>query len=439
MVRGRTVPGWLPLLILPLGSACSGATPAPSGGHATSAPADAPLVASQPGAWFDAQGNLTVVGAGRRLRLVLSAPVSACSPAFSVPGKAADVAARASLPFHVLAEACRQDHPTILLPAESEGASPAELEHSYHDVSRCAASELGVTEGWVPQVVADGNPCLAALGLGWRLPSTAELTGLTLDDRKAIAGALFDTQVRTTFGSLVVYARSAGGALELATLSPNAAEQAPALDDDKRQKPLFGAALRCVRDAAANAPAPAPPPQPYAAACLKEQRSDAGLTAAPRPSSVPELQKLKAWLDVATRNPVLLGSDAQLRELMQLLAAPALDQLARDAREERALTERYAELAEGLDDPGVSATERERRRTEFDSLRKRLGGQIVSKAETAGASRTELAAVLQHLQLLLERHQLSQSQVKKRPHVDYSPALTRVRELGGNGAKASTP
>src|SRR5690242_2951020 len=43
---------------------------------------DAPLVAGQPGAWFDAYGNLTVVGAGRRLRLVLSAPIAACGPAF---------------------------------------------------------------------------------------------------------------------------------------------------------------------------------------------------------------------------------------------------------------------------------------------------------------------------------------------------------------------
>lgn len=430
--------------LLVLGSACSSAVPAPSSEQAPQPSADAPLVAAQPGAWFDAQGNLSVVGAGRRLRLLLSAPVSACAPAFSASGSAADVAAHASLPFHVLAEACRLEHAAILLPAESEGASPSELEHNYHEVARCAASELGATEGWVPQVVADGEPCSAALGQGWRLPKTAELMGLTIDDRKAIAGALFDTLGRSTFGSLLVYARGAAGQLELATLSPNAAEQAPALDEDKRHKPLSGAALRCVRDVAgsASAPVPTPPPQPYAAACIKDQRAGAGLAAPePRPATVPELQKLKAWVEMADRNAALLKKDMHLHELTQLLAAPALDQLARDAREERALTERYAELAESLDDPAATPGERERRRAEFDGLRKRLGGQIVNKAEARGAAGTELSAVLQHLQLLLERHQADaqRNSSKKRPIVDYTPALTRVRELRGASAKAPAP
>jgi hypothetical protein len=370
------------------------------------------------------------------LRLVLSAPVSPCAPAFEASGSAAEVAARASLPFHVLADACRHDHPDILLPEESENASPSELEHSYHDVARCSATELGVTEGWIPQLVADGNVCASSLGVGWRLPNLAELTGLTVDDRKAIAGALFDTQGRTTFGSLVVYARGPDGALTLATLSPNAAEQAPPLEEDKRRNPLFGVALRCVREGAGQPGASANlPPLPNATACLGQQRAAQGLAAPPvrSPASVPELQKLKAWLELAHRSPALLKNENQLRELNQLLAAPALDQLARDAREERALTERYAELADGLDAPELTPGERERRRAEFDNLRKRLGGKIVGKAETAGGSRTELSAVLEHLEAMLQDLQSPGGKAKKRPSVDYSATLQRVRELGGKG------
>ncbi len=393
-------------------------------------------MAAQPGAWFDPQGNLTVVGAGRRLRLVLSAPISACAPAFEAPGSASEVAARASLPFHVLAEACRRDHPDILLPEESENASPSELEHNYHDVARCSATELGVTEGWVPQLVADGNPCADSLGSGWRLPNLAELTGLTVDDRKAIAGALFDTQGRTTFGSLVIYARAPGGTLTLATLSPNAAEQAPPLEDDKRQKPLFGVALRCVRAGAGQPSAGTNlPPLPNAAACLSQQRSAQGLAvpSARAPAAVPELQKVKVWLDQVNHSPTLLKNERHIHELEQLLQAPVLDQLARDAREERALTERYAELADGLDAPELSAGERERRRAEFDSLRKRLGGKILGNAEAGGGARTELSAVLQHLELMIEPLQTAVAKSKRRPRFDYAQVLARVRELGGKG------
>ncbi|HYP86836.1 MAG TPA: hypothetical protein VEQ59_01750, partial [Polyangiaceae bacterium] len=94
-----------------LGLSCSNAA-APSAREPRQTPrADAPLVAAEPGAWFDASGNLTVVGAGKRLRLVLSAPISACAPAFAKEGEPADVVLAASLPFHVLGDACRDAHP----------------------------------------------------------------------------------------------------------------------------------------------------------------------------------------------------------------------------------------------------------------------------------------------------------------------------------------
>jgi hypothetical protein len=230
------------------GSSCSSGTPMGAEQPALPKAADAPLVAIQPGAWFDAGGNLTVVGAGRRRRLVLSAPVSACTSALESQDPAEQVASRASLPFHLLAEACRDAHPTILLPEESETASPSELERSYHEVGRCAGVELGLTEGWRPSVVQNADPCPLALGLGWRLPVVNELSGLSLDDRKAIAGALFDTEVASAFGSLLVYARGRRGELTLATLSPNASESAPQLASIEPDEPLFGAALRCVRD-----------------------------------------------------------------------------------------------------------------------------------------------------------------------------------------------
>ena len=401
---------------------------------------DAPVVASQPGAWFDASGNLTVVGAGRRLRLVLSAPIAACSPAFQVEGAAADVSARASLPFHVLNEACRDQHPSILLAEESETASPSELERSYHEVARCALADWRLTEGWVPSVVSASDPCPLALGLGWRLPRTDELQGLTLDDRKAVAGALFDSDDRAAFGGLLLYARAANGDLSLATLSPNAAEVAPALAEDRRAKPFFGATLRCVRD---SGPAPdaklRPPVLPGALECLKQNRqAQAQLSEQRSAAPLPELQKLKAWLDLAQRTPQRLRSEAELLELLALLKAPTLDRVAQKAREERALTERYAELAEGLDDPAVSVGERERRHAEFNHLRKRLGGQIVQSAEGLGGHGTELAAVLQHLRRLLESAATAPAKPPRKAKLpDYKPIFLRLHEL--TTGKAAAP
>jgi len=158
---------------------------------------DSPQVAAQPGAWFDPRGNLSIVGAGRRLRLVLSAPILACNAALKGGAAAPDASTHAGVPFHVVSEACRTKHPTILLAEESETASPAELERSYHEVERCAASDWGLTEGWVPRVIEESDPCPLALGLGWRLPTTSELQGLTVDDRKAVAGALFSLHERS--------------------------------------------------------------------------------------------------------------------------------------------------------------------------------------------------------------------------------------------------
>jgi len=423
-------------------TACSAASPAPGAEPRSREPVDAPVVAAQPGAWFDDRGNLTVVGPGHRLRLVLSAPISPCAAGFEGGGSPEQVATRASLPFHVLSEACRETHPTILLAAESDTASPSELERSYHEVAHCAASDWGLTQGWIPKVVADTDPCPLALGLGWRLPNAAELTGLTVDDRKAVAGALFDTEDRTTFDSLLLYARGPNGQVELATLSPNAAERPPALSEDKRAKPFFGAALRCVKEpGSASGTQSTLPVLPHAAECLRAERQAQGLAAArPKTAALPELVKLKGWMDVAQRVPVMQHSESDLRELAQLLAAPALDRLAQEARDERALTEHYAELAEGLDDPAASPGERERRRAEFDSLRKRLGGQIVHSAEASGTDRTEISAVLARLMAMLENAQQSKLQAKasrRGKPIDYGPLLSRVRELGSG--KATKP
>jgi hypothetical protein len=422
-----------------LALSCAGGTAGAAGPErAEGVHADAPLVASQPGAWFDANGNLTVVGAGRRLRLVLSAPIAACSPAFQVQGDAADVSTRASLPFHVLDDVCRDQHPSILLAEESETASPSELERSYHEVARCAVTDWRLTDGWIPSVVASSDPCPLALGLGWRLPRTAELQGLTLDDRKALAGALFDADERSDFGGLLLYARAPGGELTLATLSPNSAEVAPALDEASLRKPFFGATLRCVRDAG---PAPGvsvrPPVLAGAGECLRTHRkAQERLTTSPAGTTLPELQQLKTWIDLAHRAPQRLRSESELKALLALLAAPALDDLAKKASEERVLTERYAELAESLDDPTVSAAERQRRHAEFDHLRKRLGGQIVQSAEAMGGQGTALGAVLLHLQRLLQSAATIAKASRKAPLPDYQPIFTRLRELDNGKALA---
>jgi mRNA-degrading endonuclease toxin of MazEF toxin-antitoxin module len=421
-------------------AACPGPGVPPATEHEATSPADAPVVAAQPGAWFDAHGGLMVVGAGRRLRLVLSAPVAACEPAFAVNASAAERAERASLPFRVLSDACRTEHPSVLLPEESLTASPAELERNYQEVARCAAEELGTTSGWVPEVVAASDPCPAALGLGWRLPQAAELEGLTVDDRKAIAGALFEAEAGAGFGSLLLYARGANGDLTLVTLSPNSSEQAPTLSETRRTKPFFGAALRCVPKARAmtEGAQPPPPPLPHAAECLRALRQQqAALRLGPPAVPLLELQKLRAWVESVQRSPAVVESEVALRELTQLLAAPALERLAREAREERALTEHYAELAEGLDDPNVSAGERVRRRAEFDNLRKRLGGQLIHTPGSAN-DRAQLAALLSHLVTLLPSTPPPKPGKKptKTRAPDYRPVLARLRELRGEKVPA---
>ncbi|MDF3069373.1 MAG: hypothetical protein K0R38_4974 [Polyangiaceae bacterium] len=409
-----------------LALACSGGTQLGTEVAARPTPGDAPLVDLQPGAWFDANGSLTVVGAGRRLRLVLSAPVSACTSALAADG-GVEAAARASLPFHLLAEACRDAHPSILLAEEGDTASPAELERNYHEVARCAGADLALGEGWSPDVVQSADPCPLALGLGWRLPTTNEVSGLTMDDRKAIAGALFDTDVPGTFGSLLVYARDPQGELALATLSPAASDEAPPLRHQKRDQPLFGAALRCVRESAGK-----PPPLPvlpFAAQCLQEQRKGRALL---KGAGVPpplDLQKLMTWLEGAERQPQVLRSPKHVAELSQLLSSVTLERLAQEAREERALTERYAELAEAVDDPAVSAAERRRRRDEFAHLRRRLGGQIVQTGQGTSSGRTQLAAVISRLELMV-RAAATEPPAKKVVRPSYEPILARLRDLG---------
>jgi hypothetical protein len=397
---------------------------------------DAPIVGEQPGAWFDPHGGLTVVGAGRRLRIKLSAPIVACEPAFQQKLPLAEQAARASLTFRVLSETCRRDHPSILLEEESATASPAELERTHHEVARCAATDLGATSGWVPAVVAAVDPCPAALGLGWRLPEVAELQGLTVDDRKAFAGALFEADAGAGFGSLLLYARSPGGQITLVTLSPNGSEQPPELTEARLSKPFFGAALRCV---APPGVASSAPPLPYAQECLNELRkAQASLRVAPAAAQPAELQKLKGWLESVQASPAVATSEPALRELSQLLAAPAIERMAREEREEHALTEHYAELAEGLDDPNVSASERGRRRAEFDNLRKRLGGQIAATA-ASGSERTQLAALLARVIEALEAARSSPKSGKKQPKTklpDYQPLLKRAHELRGEKATA---
>src|SRR6185503_6173443 len=112
------------LALLALAACSSGASPAVAPDAGPTRP-DAPIVAAQPGAWFDADGGLMVVGAGRRLRVVLSAPITACGPGFQGAASAQQAAERASLTFRVLSEACRHERPSILLAEEAATASPA--------------------------------------------------------------------------------------------------------------------------------------------------------------------------------------------------------------------------------------------------------------------------------------------------------------------------
>ena len=89
----------------------------------------------------------------------------------------------------------------------------------------------------------------------------------------------------------------------------------------------------------------------------------------------------------------------------------------------------------------MPAGERERRRAEFDSLRKRLSGKIVQSAVASSSERTALSALLAHALQLLDdaaaRAKLGKGGKagKTRPP-DYGPLQARVRELRGEKAKA---
>jgi hypothetical protein len=203
-----------------------------------------------------------------------------------------------------------------------------------------------------------------------------------------------------------------------------------------RTRPFFGATLRCVQSSCATPPGDASlPALPLASECLREQRAAQDVQAPPHGSAPPpELQKLNGWVNGALTSPKRVHDEKALVELATLLASPTLERIAHEAREERALTERYAELAESLDDPSVSVAERERRHAEFAHLRKRLGGQMVRSAEASGTDRTALAAVLSRLQSLLESAADQTASTKKGRAPDYRPLLARVRQLGGGKA-----
>jgi hypothetical protein len=66
-----------------------------------------------------------------------------------------------------------------------------------------------------------------------------------------------------------------------------------------------------------------------------------------------------------------------------------------------------------------------------------LGGQIVKSAEASGAQRTELGALLLHVQSLLAAAPPAAKGAKKARSLDYSPILTRLRAL--DAGKAPTP
>jgi hypothetical protein len=120
-----------------------------------------------------------------------------------------------------------------------------------------------------------------------------------------------------------------------------------------------------------------------------------------------------------------------------LLSSTALDELAQRARDERALTERYAELAEGLDAPEATPAERERRQAEFAQLRKRLGGRLVTLAEGVGRQPSELLAVLSRLRALLDTAATQAKASRQGRALSYGPLIARVDEL--KSGKASTP
>ena len=164
----------------------------------------------------------------------------------------------ASLTFDTLLTACAATHPAITLASGAHTPTPAELATNYNEVAECAYTTYTVKPYWIPQLVDDVDICGTELGAGWRLPTEADVAGMTEDSFTFIADTLTSTAEAkagasfwgTFYFSLSIFVRAGDGSIRKADLSPGQSPRIAALSvagDAMKSHYEGGVSLRCIR------------------------------------------------------------------------------------------------------------------------------------------------------------------------------------------------
>ena len=133
-----------------------------------------------------------------------------------------ELAHAASLTFDTLLTSCAATHPAITLASPSHSPTSAELATNYNEVAECAYSKYTVKPYWIPKLVDDVDICLNELGAGWRLPTEADVSGMTDESLSFVADTLTATADAkagasfwgTFYFSLSMFVRASDGSIK---------------------------------------------------------------------------------------------------------------------------------------------------------------------------------------------------------------------------------
>jgi hypothetical protein len=167
------------------------------------------------------------------------------------------LASDAALPFESLLSSCQPTHPAITLASPGVTLTASQLAINYNEVASCAYTVYTAKPYWIPQLVDDVDICESALGAGWRLPTEADVLGLTEDDFTflhdtlgAVSNAGGASSMGAFYFSVRVFVRATDGSIQQANLAPSVANRITPLSatgEARKQHYEGGLALRCIR------------------------------------------------------------------------------------------------------------------------------------------------------------------------------------------------
>lgn len=167
------------------------------------------------------------------------------------------LASSAALTFESLLTSCQPTHPGITLASPGVTLTAEQLATNYNEVASCAYTVHTAKPYWIPQLVDDVDICQSSLGSGWRLPTEADVLGLTEDDftflqetMGAVSNAGSASSMGAFYFSLRVFVRATDGSIQEANLAPSIANRVTplsAVGDARKQHYEGGLALRCIR------------------------------------------------------------------------------------------------------------------------------------------------------------------------------------------------